>query len=129
MFSFFKKKPVVPETPAPAAAPVAPPPLPVATVHAACAAVGPLAFEVDTAARPEKQSWMSRLKAGLSKTSANLAVLFVGAKIDEDPNDELEAALLMADAGIDATQYLLDALKRKVKDEKLLDAAAVKQAL
>ena len=129
MFSFFKKKPVVPETPAPAAAPEAPPPVPVATAEVASDAVGPLAFEVETAARPEKQSWMSRLKAGLSKTSANLSVLFVGAKIDEDLYDELEAALLMADAGIDATQYLLDALKRKVKDEKLLDAAAVKQAL
>jgi len=72
---------------------------------------------------------MARLKAGLSKTSSNLSVLFVGAKIDDDLYDELESALLMADAGIDATAYLLDALKRKVKEDKLLDAAAVKAAL
>lgn len=72
---------------------------------------------------------MARLKAGLSKTSANLSVLFVGAKIDDDLYDELEAALLMSDAGIDATEFLLDALKRKVKEDKLLDAAAVKAAL
>ncbi|GGY81485.1 signal recognition particle receptor FtsY [Pseudoduganella plicata] len=72
---------------------------------------------------------MSRLKAGLSKTSANLSVLFVGARIDDDLYDELEAALLMSDAGMDATTYLLDALKRKVKEDKLLDAAAVKGAL
>ncbi|KQZ39924.1 signal recognition particle-docking protein FtsY [Duganella sp. Root1480D1] len=128
MFSFFKKKPVAPEAApaAPAAAPAAPAPSAPASTETAA----PLAFEVETAARPEpKQSWMSRLKAGLSKTSANLSILFVGAKIDEDLYDELEAALLMSDAGVDATQYLLDALKRKVKEDKLLDGAQVKEAL
>jgi len=72
---------------------------------------------------------VARLKAGLSKTSSNLSVLFVGAKIDDDLYEELEAALLMADAGVDATEYLLTALKLKVKQDKLLDAAAVKAAL
>ena len=76
-----------------------------------------------------KKSWMDRLKAGLSKTSNNLSLLFVGARIDEDLYEELEAALLMSDAGMDATQYLLDALRKKVKDDKLLDAAGVKAAL
>jgi fused signal recognition particle receptor len=76
-----------------------------------------------------KRSWMERLKAGLSKTSNNLSLLFVGAKIDEDLYEELEAALLMADAGMDATQFLLDALRKKVKDDKVQDAAGVKNAL
>jgi fused signal recognition particle receptor len=76
-----------------------------------------------------KSSWMTRLKAGLSKTSSNLSLLFVGARIDEDLYEELESALLMADAGMDATQFLLDGLRRKVKEDKLLDAAAVKAAL
>jgi fused signal recognition particle receptor len=128
MFSFFKKKPVAPE--AAPAAPAAAPAAPVPAAPASSETAAPLAFEVETAAKPEpKQSWMSRLKAGLSKTSANLSILFVGAKIDEDLYDELEAALLMSDAGVEATQYLLDALKRKVKEEKLLDAAQVKEAL
>jgi fused signal recognition particle receptor len=88
----------------------------------------------ETAERPgseqeKKKSWMARLKAGLSKTSSNLSLLFVGARIDEDLYEELESALLMSDAGMDATQYLLDNLRRKVKEEKLLDAAAVKAAL
>lgn len=88
----------------------------------------------ETAERPvspaeQKKSWMARLKAGLSKTSSNLSLLFVGAKIDEDLYEELEAALLMSDAGMDATQFLLDGLRRKVKEDKLLDAAAVKGAL
>jgi fused signal recognition particle receptor len=76
-----------------------------------------------------KDGWMARLKSGLSKTSTNLSLLFVGAKIDEDLYEELEAALLTSDAGIDATQYLLDALRKKVKDEKILEASAVKVAL
>jgi fused signal recognition particle receptor len=88
----------------------------------------------ETAERPgseadKKRSWMERLKAGLSKTSTNLSLLFVGAKIDEDLYEELESALLMADAGMDATDYLLASLRRKVKEDKLLDAAAVKGAL
>jgi len=88
----------------------------------------------ETAERPgseveKKTSWMTRLKAGLSKTSSNLSLLFVGARIDEDLYEELEAALLMSDAGMDATQFLLDSLRRKVKDERLTDAAAVKVAL
>jgi fused signal recognition particle receptor len=77
----------------------------------------------------QKQSWLTRLKTGLSKTSSNLSTLFVGAKIDDDLYEELESALLMADSGVNATQFLLDALKRKVKDEKLTEAAQVKAAL
>ncbi|PIL38515.1 signal recognition particle-docking protein FtsY [Massilia psychrophila] len=156
MFSFFKKKPPVPETApaAPAAAPApAPPPTPAASrrygttstfvaptvapvpVPAAPAAVSlPIAKIAETAERPvleaeRRSSWMARLKAGLSKTSTNLSLLFVGAKIDEDLYEELESALLMADAGVDATQFLLDGLRRKVKEDKLLDASAVKAAL
>jgi len=128
MFSFFKKKPVAPE--AAPAAPAATPAAPVPAAPASAETAAPLAFEVDTAAKPEpRQNWMSRLKAGLSKTSANLSLLFVGARIDDELYDELEAALLMSDAGVDATEYLLEALKRKVKEDKLLDAAQVKDAL
>ncbi len=81
------------------------------------------------AAAAKKTSWLGRLKAGLSRTSSGIATLFTGTKIDEDLYDELEAALLMADAGVEATQYLLDALKAKVKQEKLVEAAQVKAAL
>jgi fused signal recognition particle receptor len=76
-----------------------------------------------------KNSWLARLRSGLSKTSSNLSTLFVGVKIDEDLYEELEAALLMADAGIEATQYLLDALHEKVRAERLTEGAQVKTAL
>ena len=77
----------------------------------------------------QRQSWLNRLKSGLSKTSTNLTTLFVGAKIDEDLYDELESALLVSDAGVEATRFLLDALKKKVKEGKLTEAAQVKAAL
>ncbi|MGN6388618.1 MAG: signal recognition particle-docking protein FtsY [Burkholderiaceae bacterium] len=109
------------------------------------AAVAPDAVEAEPEPEPEaepegvivpappppeqKRSWMARLKAGLSKTSSNLTTLFVGAKIDDELYEELEAALLTADAGVEATQSLLQALKRKVKDERLTEAQQVKAAL
>jgi fused signal recognition particle receptor len=106
-----------------------------ATDEAGAAAAEPVVeLFPETAERPttdaeKKQSWMARLKAGLAKTSSNLSLLFVGARIDEDLYEELESALLMSDAGMDATDYLLTSLRRKVKEDKLLDAADVKKAL
>jgi len=145
MFSFFKRKKAEAETPAPvepvevAPAPAPLPPAPLAIPEPAPApSPAPIAEPAliieETAERPttaaeQKQSWMARLKAGLSKTSSNLSLLFVGARIDEDLYEELESALLMSDAGMDATEFLLMNLRRKVKEDKLLDAAAVKAAL
>ncbi len=77
----------------------------------------------------QKKSWLAKLRSGLSRTSSGMALLFVGAKIDADLYEELESALLMADAGVEATQFLLDGLKKKVKTEKLTEAAEVKDAL
>ena len=77
----------------------------------------------------QKKSWLSRLKSGLAKTSSSLTLLFVGAKIDDALYEELEAALLSADAGVAATQFLLEALRKKVKEQKLTEAEQVKIAL
>jgi fused signal recognition particle receptor len=77
----------------------------------------------------QKKSWLTRLKTGLAKTSSSLTTIFVGAKIDDALYEELESALLMADAGVEATQFLLDGLKRKVKEQRLTEAQQVKQAL
>lgn len=121
MFSFFKKKPKeAPETPQEPALQND-----VAVATDAPAEIVP----AEPVPAEQKQSWMQRLKAGLSKTSTNLTTLFVGARIDDDLYEELESALLMADAGVEATHSLLDALKKKVKNEKLTDAQQVKAAL
>ncbi len=146
MFSFFKKKPkdtppepvivppqAAPESRQPVPSPSSPAPSPVVVpVPASATTTAPAQEEIVAAPAPsaeQKQTWLKRLKAGLSKTSSSLTTLFVGAKIDDDLYEELESALLMSDAGNDATQFLLTALKKKVKDEKLTDAAQVKAAL
>jgi fused signal recognition particle receptor len=139
-------QPVTPP-PAPVVTPPAPPPAPspapapakswtswFAPSSPAPAPADEVELIAETAERPtteaqRKQSWMARLKSGLSKTSSSLSLLFVGAKIDEDLYEELEGALLMADAGMPATEFLLTNLRRKVREDKLLDAAAVKGAL
>ncbi|NIC42149.1 signal recognition particle-docking protein FtsY [Aquabacterium sp. A08] len=78
---------------------------------------------------PVRQGWLSRLSAGLKKTGSSLSTVFTGTRIDEALYEELEAALLMADAGTQATAHLLDDLKRRVKADKTTDPAAVKGLL
>lgn len=85
--------------------------------------------EPEAAAPVVKTSWMARLKQGLSRTGQSLSSLFVGAKVDETLFEELEDALLMADAGVEATEKLITALRARVRKEKISDAAQVKQAL
>ncbi|RQR23642.1 signal recognition particle-docking protein FtsY [Burkholderia sp. Bp9143] len=76
-----------------------------------------------------KKSWLARLKSGLAKTGSSITGVFVNTKIDEDLYEELEAALLMSDAGVDATEYLLGALREKVRVGRLTDPQQVKGAL
>ncbi|MCZ8092612.1 MAG: signal recognition particle-docking protein FtsY [Acidovorax sp.] len=94
--------------PAVASAPAAPAPAPVAA---------------------ERKGWLDRLKAGLRKTGSSIATVFTGTQIDDALYEELEEALLMADTGVKATQHLLDDLKRRVKETKTTDPAAVKGLL
>ncbi|ETD72373.1 cell division protein FtsY [Pelistega indica] len=77
----------------------------------------------------EKASWLSRLKKGLSRTGSSISAIFVGVKVDENLFEELETALIMSDAGLEATQSLLSKLRSKVKKERLDNAADVKKAL
>ena len=122
MFSFFKKKsplpaPATPEaraaSPAPALAgqPVAP--------TAAAAEVAP----------PERSSWLRKLSLGLRKTGSTLASVFTGTRIDEALYEDLVSALLMADTGVKATEFLLSDLKRRVKEARATEPAAVKALL
>ena len=122
MFSFFKRKPkdTPPETAHASQASALPPVQPIMPAPV---------IESPQTALETRQSWMTRLKTGLSKTSSGLTTLFVGARIDDELYEELESALLMADAGVEATQFLLNGLKRRVREQKLTDASQVKTAL
>lgn len=85
--------------------------------------------EAALAQKPGKSSWLSRLTSGLSRTGQNIGSLFVGVKVDESLFEELETALIMSDAGVEATEKLLSALRARVRKEKLTDAGLVKSAL
>jgi fused signal recognition particle receptor len=111
MFSFFKKKPAA------AAAPVAP------------AATEVLAAPEAADVAAERSGWMAKLRQGLRRTGSSIAQVFTGTRIDDVLYEELESALLMADAGVQATQFLLDDLKRRVKEAKATDPAEVKALL
>jgi len=135
MFSFFKKKSppsvVAPPLPVPAQAPT---PVPAALAPAALgtpgAATAPATPAGAPAPAPETRSgWLSRLAQGLRKTGSGITQVFTGTRIDEALYEDLESALLLADAGLPATQYLLTDLKRRVKESKTTDPAAVKALL
>ncbi len=77
----------------------------------------------------ERSGWMGRLRSGLKKTGQSITTVFAGTQIDDALYEDLEAALLMADAGVAATQYLLDDLKRRVKQARASEPAQVKALL
>lgn len=101
-------------TPAPQPAPV-PAPTPAASVAPAPAA--------------PRQGWIARLREGLKKTGLSLAGVFSRTSIDDALYEELEEALLLADTGVKATQFLLDELKRRVRETRTTDPQAVKGLL
>ncbi len=147
MFSFFKKKPPADEAPSPSPAPA-----PVVAVPAAepppaveraswldrlrgeTRAPVPAPVEPEPAAAPqaepeERSGWLDKLRGGLRKTGSSITRVFTGTQIDDALYDDLEEALLMADAGVKATEFLLNDLKRRVKDDRATDPAAVKRLL
>lgn len=138
MFSFFRKKPPAsppavpsvneaPATPAALAAPEALPPA--VPVIAPAPTPTPTPAPTPAPATQPRTGWLQRLSQGLRKTGASLASVFTGTQIDDTLYEELESALLMADVGVKATQYLLDDLKRRVKDSKATDPSQVKALL
>jgi fused signal recognition particle receptor len=109
MFSFFKKKPPA-DVPLPAAPEIRD---------------SPDAPE----SPPERPGWVERLRGGLRKTGSSITQVFTGTRIDETLYEELEAALLMADAGVNATEFLLADLRRRVKETRATEPTAVKVLL
>jgi fused signal recognition particle receptor len=93
----------------------------------------PAATSSPAPAAPPPRSWRERLFSGLSRTRAQLGgqlkSLFSRGKVDDELLDELETLLLTSDVGLEATKYLLDALKAHAKREKLETPEAIQQAL
>ena len=102
----------------------------IALVNPSAKPVAPsTAAEPPTPSAPPRQSWLSKLKAGLRKTGGSIASVFTGTQIDDALYEELETALLLADTGVKATEHLLQDLKARVKATKATDPAAVKALL
>ena len=132
-------------SPAPAPVPVAGPdyaaPPPVATPLApvapaftggsliGSALVTPIAIPEPGATPPERQKWVDKLKASLGKTASSISTVFGGSIIDEALYESLEDALLMADAGVPATQYLLAEVRHKVNASGVTHPVAMKNIL
>jgi fused signal recognition particle receptor len=72
---------------------------------------------------------LGRLRAGLRRTGSSIAEVFVGATIDAAMYEDLEAALLQADAGTAATRFLLDDLQGRVSRADVRDPKAVRRLL
>src|SRR5260221_8141449 len=78
-------------------------------------------------------SWAARLKDGLARTrevlNTPVAELFTRRRVDESLFDDLETALLQADCGVAATEWLITTLREKARQQKIEDAETLKLAL
>ena len=133
-----------PEPAPPVAAPV-PPPVQPSAPSPAPAAIETAAVPADlvatiaekdlelvpttATAQAARVGWMDRLKTGLKRTGSSITTVFTGTQIDEALYEDLETALLMADAGVPATEFLLQDLRRRVKEARATDPAQVKTLL
>jgi fused signal recognition particle receptor len=65
-----------------------------------------------------RASWTARLGQGLAKTRSHLSSLFGGRAVDPALYQDIEAALLASDAGVDATRILLARLRERARDAR-----------
>jgi fused signal recognition particle receptor len=77
----------------------------------------------------EEISWLVRLRQGLSKTRRSLinqlrAIVGQG-PLNQDAVSEIEALLLQADVGVEATDYIIKTLQEKLREEALPPEQAI----
>jgi fused signal recognition particle receptor len=81
----------------------------------------------------QKQGFFTRLRARLNRGDSfltrDLSELFGGRQIDAAALEELETRLLTADAGLEATEHILEGLQKRVARKELGDVAALVAAL
>ena len=117
MFGFLRRR-------SPAPAPVSP-----GTESDTPATEAPAAAATGAAPSAPRAGWIARLRQGLSRTGSQLGTLFTGVKVDEALYEELEAALLQADTGWDATQHLLARMREGVRAGRLTEGEQVRALL
>jgi fused signal recognition particle receptor len=83
---------------------------------------------------PEKKGFFSKILSGLDKTRKNILsgvdnVLKAFVSIDEELFEELEEALIMADIGVESSVKIINAVKDRVKKEKVTEVQMIKQLI
>ena len=78
--------------------------------------------------------FFDKLKKGLTKTRESLSEQFNNVfsnfvKVDEELFESLEEALIMADIGVETTEYIIDELRDRVTYKRITDGRVVKQEL
>ncbi len=78
--------------------------------------------------------FFDKLKKGMNKTKTSFdekinSIFSSFRKVDEEFLDELEEILIMSDIGMDTSIKIINALRERIKKEKLQDEEEVKQAL
>ena len=78
--------------------------------------------------------WFDKLRSGLKKTREGFknklkSLLAAFGKVDEDLFDELEELLITSDFGVETTEHLMEKLRARVKEGRIIDAAEVEKAL
>lgn len=88
---------------------------------------------VDEQEPSDPDSFLLRLKRGLSRTKENFGSGFVGLfkdkKIDDELFEELETQLLVADLGMDTTTKIINSLTESANRSQLKDGDALYQLL
>ena len=79
------------------------------------------------------QGFVKRLRARLNRGDSwltyDLANLAPGGKIDDDVLEDLEAELVMADVGVDATERIVGELQSRLRRKELKDVDALRKGL
>ncbi len=83
---------------------------------------------------PKTESFLERMKSGLSRTRESLAsglatVLIGGKEIDDELMENIETQLIAADIGIEATRQVIQALTERVSRQELTHSHALYKAL
>ncbi len=78
--------------------------------------------------------FFGKIKQGLAKTKDSLSngitsIVNSFTKIDEDFFEELEEILVMADIGVQTSEYICAQLRKKVKENGITDTAEIKRLL
>lgn len=79
----------------------------------------------------KKITFFEKLKSGLSRTRDSVfsGLFHSGERVNDEFFDELEEGMILADMGMETTQRLLEALRERVKLERITERAAAREAL